>query len=126
MSRSRSTKMAAVARSKYWREEDAEAALDALEASGQSLTAFARQWGISDVRLRRWQRRLRRATAAGSVGESVLVPAFRPVEVVIEEGPMADSGVELALRSGHRIILRRGFDARVLDELLRALDGSAC
>lgn len=124
MTRSRS-RMAAVARSKYWRQEDAEFALDTLDDSGQSLTDFARQWGMSDRRLRRWQSRLgrnprRRATAAD------LVPAFQRVEVVYDEGTRSDSGVELALRGGHRVVLQRGFDAQVLEDLLRVLGGSAC
>jgi transposase-like protein len=122
MQRTGSRKLAAVACSRYWRRDQAELALDALEDSGQSLTDFARQWGINDRRLRRWQRRLGREGSPDGRGE--LVPAFRAVEVVVDE-PALGSGVELVLRGGHRIALQRGFDARVLEDLLRAL-GASC
>ena len=124
MRRASSNRMAAVARSKYWRQEHAEVALDALADSGQSLTDFARQWGINDRRLRRWQRQLGRVADTPSGAE--LVPAFRAVEVVVDEAPRPDSGVEIVLRGGHRVILHRGFDARVLEELLRALGAPGC
>lgn len=122
MSRSTNRRMSAVARSKYWRQEDAETALDALADSGQSIADFARQWGISDARLRRWQGQLGRESTKS------LIPAFHPVEVVRDDRQLArpESGVEIALRSGHRVILHRGFDARVLEELLRVLGAEPC
>jgi hypothetical protein len=112
--------MAALARSKYWRQGDAETALDALTASGQSLTDFARQWGLNDRRLRRWQRRLQRPALQPTGGE--VTRAFRQVEIVVDDELHAGSGVELVLRGGHRVILHRGFDGQVLEELLRVLD----
>jgi transposase-like protein len=125
MGRTNSSRIATVARSKYWRQSYAEAALDALEDSGQSLSEFARQWGINDGRLRRWQRRLgREPNQSGNV--TGLVAAFHPVEVVMGDTPRPESGVELLLRGGHRVVLHRGFDACVLEELLRAVDATTC
>jgi hypothetical protein len=112
--------MVAVAQSRYWRQEDAEVALAALTDSGRSLSDFARQWGINEGRLRRWQMRL------GDTTIRALVPTFQPVEVVFEDRPAASSGVELLMRSGHRVALQRGFDAQVLRDLLRAVDDTAC
>ena len=126
MRRSRSKRMAAVAQSRYWRQEDAECALDALSDSGLSLTAFARKWGINEGRLRRWQARLGRAALVRAGGAEIL-PGFSPVEVVLEDATLSssDSGVELVLRSGHRVALQRGFDRHVLEEVLRVVD-AAC
>ena len=118
--------MAALAESKYWRRADAEIALEAWAVSGRSLTDFARQWGLNDRRLRRWARRLSPEALAGDDGAAIL-PAFRQVEVLVEE-PAAphDSGVELLLPGGCRVAVQRGFDPRVLQELLRALGAAAC
>ena len=43
----------------YWREPDAELVLSLWQDSGQSLSAFGRQFGISVQKLRRWRHRLR-------------------------------------------------------------------
>jgi hypothetical protein len=116
--------MAALSKSKYWRQADAEAALDALAASDQSLTAFARQWGLNDGRLRRWQHRLGRSEPP--VSTTALVPPFRRVEIFVDDAARPDSGVELVLAGGHRVVLQRGFDPQVLEDLLRALGAATC
>jgi len=57
--------------SRKWTEEDAREALAALEASGESVNAFARRLGIVPQRLLWWRSRLGRVT-----------PSFVPVEVI--------------------------------------------
>lgn len=121
MRRHDTRRMAAVAKSKYWREEDATVALDALADSGQTLTDFARHWGVCDRRLRRWQQRLGRDEPRGP-RHNALVPTFRPVEIVVEDGSGASSGVEVVLPTGHRVAVQRGFDREVFEEVLHVLD----
>jgi hypothetical protein len=104
----------------YWREHDAERVLAIWSQSGLTLSAFARQCGLSVRRLTRWKRRLE---ASGG-------PRFHPVEVVTEGGRRnertPDSGVELVLASGRRIAVRRDFDPQSLLQLLEVLESLAC
>lgn len=116
-------------RSDYWRAETAAVVLAAWEASGESLTTFARRHGLRLKRLSRWQARLRHGRASAG-------PAFHPVVVrdsardagerngIVSSPQTTD--LELLLPGGHRIAVRRGFDAEVLRELLRALEGDRC
>lgn len=104
----------AAAQSKYWREQDAEVVLTALDESGQSLATFAREWGINRARLSRWRQLLADRTVAPSAS-----PAFHPVHVLAaEHGPQA-AGLELVLVNGRRLIVPRGFDEDTLKRLLR-------
>ena len=71
--------LAAVIASRYWRAADAERVLEAWRRSGQSAAAFARQHGVSSVRLLRWRDRLKGSTP----------PVFHPVRVVQGARPLA-------------------------------------
>lgn len=44
--------------SRYWREADARAVLDAWVASGEAVVPFASRFGLSPQRLERWRQRL--------------------------------------------------------------------
>lgn len=112
------------AKNRYWREAEARTLLAALHDSGLSVSDFAREFGIHVKRIERWQSRL-------SVGAGAQAPApgsralpFHPIHVVVDE-PTA-SGLELVLRSGHRIAVRGDFDPRTLERLVRTLDELAC
>jgi hypothetical protein len=104
----------------YWREPDAEQVLAVWAQSGLTLSAFARQCGLSVRRLTRWKKRLE---ASGG-------PRFHPVEVVGEQPvrgeATSDSGVELVHASGHRIAVRRDFDPHTLCQLLEVLEALGC
>ena len=104
----------------YWREPDAERVLAVWAQSGLTLSAFARQCGLSVRRLSRWRKRLEEAGG----------PRFHPVEVVTEprgaSEPPADSGVALVLVSGRRIAVRRNFDPHTLSQLLEVLESLQC
>jgi transposase-like protein len=110
---------AAVKRSR-WSDRDAEVVLSAWQEAGGSLSAFARKHGVDAWRLMRWRRRL-------SKGSGI---QFRRVKVV---RPQADAlrsrgegGVEVVLRGGRRVVVRRGFDPTFLAEVVQAVESWAC
>jgi len=112
------TALAPIVENPYWREDDAARVLAVWSQSGLTLSAFARQCGLSVARLRRWRRRLEDGDG----------PRFHPVEIVDDRpeapaGETSGAGVEVIVGRGHRIALRRGFDAALLREVVEALEG---
>jgi hypothetical protein len=108
-----------VVMSRYWRARDAELVLEAWRRSGESGAAFAHQHGLSVRRLLRWRDQLKRSTT----------PVFHPVRVVERAEPTAIGGtaaLELELRGGRRIRVLGHFDAEVLEELVRTVEGWGC
>ena len=88
------------------------------EASGLSRVEFCRKQGLSLATLARYRKRQAQGRPAdGNRWVAVEVPAGRPVS----EGG-ASSGLAVALRSGRRIEVGRGFDARTLAQLLDVLE----
>jgi hypothetical protein len=106
----------------YWGAEEAEAVLEAWRESGQSMAAFARERGLVRGRLARWQRRLKTRSR-----DSQAI-AFHPVRVVLPPhgGPEAKPAIELVLSGGRRVAVHRGFDAVVLEELVRVVESWPC
>jgi hypothetical protein len=88
-----------------------------LEASGQSVAAFARERRIETWRLYEARQKARRAEAIrGRSGRNDLVPvAVRP--------PATGVAMELALSSGHVLRIPAGFDEAELRRLLGVLTG---
>lgn len=120
MSKSKDAAIMTLASRRYWRTRDAEAVVSAWRESGVSVAAFARQHGMQAARVLRWRSRLG--------GKKAI--QFRPVRMVsastrVDLGD-ADVLVELVTRSGRRIAVRRGFDARLLEELVRAVESWSC
>ena len=103
-----------------WSDRDAEVILSAWQEAGGSLSAFARKHGVDAWRLMRWRRRL-------SKGATI---QFRRVELVRPRAETsssrAEDGVEVVLRGGRRVVVRRGFDPAFLKEVVRALESWAC
>lgn len=106
------TKERASGAKRYWREADARRALAALERSGLSLRAYCEESGISERKLRRWQRRLAELSSAGG--------AFREVRVV--PSPTAEAAepgfVGEVVVGRFRVCAPHGFDAAELRRLL--------
>ena len=99
----------AIGEQRQWREADARQALDTWERSGQSMSAFMRQHGMSADRLRWWRKRLNGRDAAGNghvlaqVPQDVALAPLLPVMVTTSgyEVPMVtvmfdDVRVEIA------------------------------
>ena len=103
--------------SNYWRAADAEAVLSSWRESGLSLRAFAQRHGLSVSRLDRWKARL------GVRGRL----EFHRVQVVQAAPlPQVASGVDVVLRGGRRVRVRRGFDASLLEAVARAVESWPC
>jgi hypothetical protein len=99
----------------YWRDEDARTVVAAWRASGESVSAFARQHGVHRRRLARWIRRL----------ETAAPLHFHPVRVTGAVDPKpSPPGIEIELPSGERIRLPRGFDADDLRRVFSVLEAS--
>jgi hypothetical protein len=88
-------------------------------ASGQSAPEYAQGRGFEASTLRWWASRLDRAAAAAAEGESSTASGVRMVRVVAATKPRSDV---LTVRIGAaQVEVRRGFDRRLLRELVEAL-----
>jgi hypothetical protein len=97
----------------YWSTEEARAALHEWQASGLSLSEFAKVSGQSRGRLERWKRRLEQAS----------IPLL-PVRIVSRPTPSSD--FEVVLEGGRRVVVRGGFDGGELLRLVETLESSSC
>lgn len=88
--------------------------LDGQRASGLGVAGFCRRHGISAASLYAWRRRLGQAAGA---------PVFVEAKVVDPSPAEAAAAIEVCLKGGRRLRVGGGFDADVLLELVRALEG---
>ncbi|HZT93474.1 MAG TPA: hypothetical protein VE985_03235 [Gaiellaceae bacterium] len=97
-----------------WSEEDARQVLDALERSGQPVSAFAAEHGLDPQRVYLWRRRL---------GAGAERTTFR--EVVVRAA--GSDRFEIVLTSGATVRVPTGFDDDSLERLLVVLSrAGAC
>ncbi len=105
-----------VLKRRRWSVRDAEVVLNAWRESGEPLSKFTARHGLVAERLLRW----RRVTRASGI-------QFRPVRVVPRDAAASvGSSVELVLRGGRRVAVRRDFDAALLEALVRAVESWSC
>ena len=110
------------AASNYWSEAEAQAVLEAWEASGLSVAEFARRHGLGPQRLRWWKKR--RAEEAGPELSFIPVHVAAPPSSEAQQAP-GTASMEVLLARGRRIRVEPGFDAHALGRLVRALE-EAC
>ena len=104
-----------VARSGYWREEEARVVVDAWRASGETVAQFSRSHGIAAARLARWTARLAPAVR------------FHPVRLMQEPEEPRRAVIEIELRDGAIVRLPAGFAIEDLRRILSALEpGDGC
>jgi transposase-like protein len=115
-------------RRRRWRVPEARAALDALAASGLSVSAFAEQEGLDEERLYRWRRRFARERKAqtGAVTPPVTPPI---IELRAATRPRARDAeterVEIVLGAGVVVRVAETIDPARLARLVAAL-GRGC
>jgi hypothetical protein len=107
---------------KYRSRTEAAALVAEYEASGLRREAFCRARNVAVGTLDKYRRRVHKSQDSTSGGPIV------PVEVVWTSGRSGtktagvDSVLVVEARSGHRIEVRRGFDERTLEQVLKILD----
>ena len=102
-----------------WGTHDAAVVLSAWRASGASMSEFTRRHGLDTWRLHYWRRQ--------QAGEAIELHPVKIVPGPVREGSSDQSaGVELVLRGGRRIVVQRGFDAALLEDLVRAVESWPC
>ena len=107
-------------------------------ASGLGVAAFCRQRSIPTSSFYGWRQKLlgppRRAKAGvGSVSSGTVDAAFVPVRLagcvssatVPELAERGEVSLEVCLRGGRRLLVRRGFERDLLVELIGVLEGVA-
>jgi hypothetical protein len=98
--------------------------IDRQKISGMSAASFCRRHSLAVATFYFWKRRL-----SGQARSSAFVE-IRPLPVNAVASCAATSGgtrtsIELCLRGGHRLRLRRGFDRQLLLDVLAALEGES-
>lgn len=107
-----------------WRVPEARAALDALAASGLSVSAFAEQEGIDEERLYRWRRRFARERKAEA---RAVTPTTTPAIIELRAAtpsPLraAAESVEIVLVSGVVLRVAETIDPARLARLIAGLE----
>lgn len=100
----------------HWTEDDARQVLARGEREGKSITALAREQGVSPQRLYWWKKRLRDEDVPGT-------SSF--VEVSIRS-PRQAQPFAVQTRNGRSVAVWPGFDAAELARLLTVVEGEEC
>ncbi len=99
-----------------WNEGEARLVVSASQASGKSLSSFAREYGVQPSRIGRWSARLQGPTKGGM--------RFHPVRLVEAEPLEGKPGpIEVVLGNGRRVRVPRGFAAEDLVRVLEVVEG---
>ena len=108
-------------------------------ASGQSVAAFCQRTGVPVSSFYVWRRRVearrpgvparfaevRIACPSTATGRTCLVGSANAGGGVCDAGGGVESGIELRVADGFRVMVRRGFDQQALADLLHVLRDSA-
>lgn len=97
--------------SRYWREEDARAVLEAWRRSGDTLSDFCRSYGVSVSRLSRWAARIKHHEAV----------QFYPVRLSDRARRSSDGVLAVELPDGITVRLESGFAVEDLKRVLEAV-----
>ena len=89
------------------------------QTSGLSVAAFCAQRGVAESSFYPWKRKL---SEAGDTATGDDAPTF--VEATVRSVPQECSGVTVELACGRRVTVARGFDRRLLLEVIETLESS--
>ena len=105
-----------------WQQEDGEAMVAALRASGETPAEFARRHGVQEVRVQRWVARVGRRSRPSAMVPSV---TFAAVRVTAEPAPASGPGLEVVV-GGVVVRVARGFDDELLRRVVATLGEASC
>jgi hypothetical protein len=88
--------------------------------SGQSVAVYCRERGLRQWQFYEWKKRLRDSDAPEFVEVAV-----EPTSEIAQRPWKQGSAIEVRLRSGHSVVVKRGFDASHLRALLEVLESEA-
>jgi hypothetical protein len=88
--------------------------------SGQSVAVYCGERGLRAWQFYEWKKRLRDSDAPKFVEVAVKPPA-----AIVQQPRQQGSAIEVRLRSGHSVVVERGFDASHLRALLIVLESEA-
>ena len=111
--------------------------------SGQNVRDFCRRYQLAETAFYFWRREIAardrslaptpaastspaRRTSAPRRGPSRRTPATNPRPTFVPVRVVADTPLELVLRSGHVLRIPPGYDARHLRAVVAALEGDPC
>jgi hypothetical protein len=109
----------ACSKAELWRER-----IDRQKISRMSAASFCRRHTLAVATFYFWKRRLSEQARSSAFVE-VRQPAVNAAASCVATSGGAHASIELGLRGGHRLWLRRGFDRQLLLEVLAALEGEA-
>lgn len=117
--------LATATRKRYWREADAKLVVRAWRSSGQDLSRFAAEHGITVSRLSRWAVRVGarqglRFRVVKRASASPVKLRFHPVELI--GGEARGDAIEVVLVDGRRVRVPARFAAEDLDRVLEVLE----
>ena len=88
--------------------------------SDQSVAVYCRERGLRQWQFYEWKKRLRDSDASKFVEVAV-----KPPTEIVQQPRQQGSAIEVRLRSGHSVVVERGFDASHLRALLMVLESEA-
>jgi len=112
--------------------------LEDQRASGLPISAFCRERGIAAASLFAWRRKLTRGSERAA--PLAVAETFKPVTIIAQAEPRRDGGddgagsaielpaasfIELCLRGGRQLMVRRGFDRQLLVDVIHAVESLA-
>ena len=92
--------------------------IEGQRSSGLTVAAYCRDRGVTEGSFYTWKRRLRSPAKSNRSSAPVFVEVKPPKTAAVE-------AIEICLNRGRRLLVRRGFDADLLMDLVRILEVTA-
>jgi hypothetical protein len=97
--------------------------IESQRVSGQTAAAWCREHDIAYASFFAWKRRLASVLPAVDFVEILAAAESRPADTDPALG--TTGAIQVCCRGGRTLVLRRGFDRRLLVEVIDVLEGSA-
>jgi len=117
-----SSKRSDVEKERYWEKVVREAA-----RSGLSIREYCRRHDVKESRFHWWQRKLKDRHQERALGQARRGGQGEAGFALVSDGAAdLDAGIELMLRDGRRLRIRKGVDEQTLRTVLAAMGADGC